>query len=411
VIAVGGKTGTGDQRFDVYGAGHRLIESRYVNRSATFVFNIGERFFGSMTAYVHGPQSANYDFTSALPVQLLVTLAPSLMPMIESSDTVMVPGVHVERPGVPAAAGPSDAVATDTEHARRCRRRRGSRRSASGRSRPRLLPRKRLRSRRRKRQAGSGETRGQARGRGAAQAGRGRRASEAGAEAASGQAAGESAGRAAQAARRRRRAAEGDRHVRSRRPWKKCCSERRHAASRMKRPASCAISAWSRCATCWSPRRRPSCWCWRPAWSPTSWSIRRRRAGHPGHRPGKQRLRRIRPQVRGHPGARRHRVTLQRSLGSADNLQRLVDGQADIAFVQSGSTSQDEAERRGLVSLGSLFTEPVWLFLREPAKGQARLNSLTQLKGLRINLGPEGTGVPKLFRQVLAVNGVEPQAS
>jgi membrane carboxypeptidase/penicillin-binding protein len=64
-IPMGGKTGTGDQRFDVYGAGGRLIESRYVNRSATFVFNIGERFYGSMTAYVHGPESKNYDFTSA----------------------------------------------------------------------------------------------------------------------------------------------------------------------------------------------------------------------------------------------------------------------------------------------------------------------------------------------------------
>jgi membrane peptidoglycan carboxypeptidase len=83
VIPVGGKTGTGDQRFDVYAGGGRLIESRYVNRSATFVFNIGERFFGSMTAYVHGPESKNYDFTSALPVQLLVVLAPSLMPLIE----------------------------------------------------------------------------------------------------------------------------------------------------------------------------------------------------------------------------------------------------------------------------------------------------------------------------------------
>ncbi|MCD2517414.1 transglycosylase domain-containing protein [Massilia sp. G4R7] len=83
VIAVGGKTGTGDQRFEVYARGGRVIESRYVNRSATFVFNIGERYFGSMTAYVHGPQSGNYDFTSALPVQLLANLAPSLMPMIE----------------------------------------------------------------------------------------------------------------------------------------------------------------------------------------------------------------------------------------------------------------------------------------------------------------------------------------
>jgi membrane peptidoglycan carboxypeptidase len=118
VIALGGKTGTGDQRFDVYGAGHRLIESRYVNRSATFVFNIGERFFGSMTAYVHGPESAHYDFTSALPVQLLVTLAPSLMPMIEKQDTVTVPGLHVvtaaEKAAAAAAAGNqlTDDVAT-----------------------------------------------------------------------------------------------------------------------------------------------------------------------------------------------------------------------------------------------------------------------------------------------------------
>jgi hypothetical protein len=72
--------------------------------------------------------------------------------------------------------------------------------------------------------------------------------------------------------------------------------------------------------------------------------------------------------------------------------------------VQSGSTSEAQAERRGLVSLGSLFTEPVWLFLRDGVK----VDNLTQLKGLRINLGPEGTGVPKLFRQVLDANGVEP---
>jgi len=103
------------------------------------------------------------------------------------------------------------------------------------------------------------------------------------------------------------------------------------------------------------------------------------------------------------------KVQLQRSLGSEDNLQRLLDGKADIAFVQSGSTSEDKAEGAGLMSLGSLFTEPVWLFLREGDKRhKLDVRSLTQLKGLRINLGPEGTGVPKLFRQILSVNGVEP---
>jgi membrane peptidoglycan carboxypeptidase len=82
IIAVGGKTGTGDQRFDTYGAGGRLIESRVVNRSATFVFNIDERFFGTIIAYVPGAQAAAYDFTSGLPVQLLKVLAPKLMPLI-----------------------------------------------------------------------------------------------------------------------------------------------------------------------------------------------------------------------------------------------------------------------------------------------------------------------------------------
>ncbi len=84
VFAVGGKTGTGDHRFDVYGAGGQLLESRVVNRSATFVFNIGQRFFGSITAYVHGPQAAQYDFTSALPVQLLKLLAPTLSPLLDT---------------------------------------------------------------------------------------------------------------------------------------------------------------------------------------------------------------------------------------------------------------------------------------------------------------------------------------
>ena len=97
------------------------------------------------------------------------------------------------------------------------------------------------------------------------------------------------------------------------------------------------------------------------------------------------------------------KVSLQPSLGSQENLERLRQGKVDIAFVQSGSTEQAEAQRTGLVSLGSLFTEPVWLFLRDTQD----VSQLTQLRGLKINLGPEGTGVPRLFRQVLAVNGVE----
>jgi TRAP transporter TAXI family solute receptor len=98
------------------------------------------------------------------------------------------------------------------------------------------------------------------------------------------------------------------------------------------------------------------------------------------------------------------KLTAIRTLGSQGNLKRLNEGKVDVAFVQSGSTNEAEAQRKGLVSLGSLFTEPVWLFMRDSSK----VTQLSQLKGLKINLGPEGTGIPKLFRQVLALNGVEP---
>jgi len=84
-LAVGGKTGTGDNRFDTFSSGQRLIDSRVVDRTATFVFFLGNRFFGTLTAYVPGSEAAHYHFTSALAVQLLAALAPELKPLISTS--------------------------------------------------------------------------------------------------------------------------------------------------------------------------------------------------------------------------------------------------------------------------------------------------------------------------------------
>lgn len=100
------------------------------------------------------------------------------------------------------------------------------------------------------------------------------------------------------------------------------------------------------------------------------------------------------------------KVTLVPSAGSGENLKRLKAGEVDIAFVQSGSTNEEAAEREGLTSLGSLFVEPLWLFLRE-TKGKPPITQLTQLRGLKINYGPKGAGAPRLFRQVLELNGIE----
>jgi hypothetical protein len=56
--------------------------SMFFNRTATFVFHLGPRYFGSLTAYVVGPDAARYRFTSGLPVQILGSMGPTLMPYL-----------------------------------------------------------------------------------------------------------------------------------------------------------------------------------------------------------------------------------------------------------------------------------------------------------------------------------------
>jgi hypothetical protein len=93
LLPVGGKTGTGDNRLDRFGRGGRLISQRVVDRTATFVFFLGDRFFGTITAYVPGTIAGSYHFTSALAVQLLKALEPQLDPLLKSpaSDAAPMP--------------------------------------------------------------------------------------------------------------------------------------------------------------------------------------------------------------------------------------------------------------------------------------------------------------------------------
>jgi membrane peptidoglycan carboxypeptidase len=81
-LMVGGKTGTGDNRSEKFTANNHLIASDVVDRTATFVFFLGDRFFGTVTAYVRGPEAEKYSFTSALSVQLLKALQPQLKPLL-----------------------------------------------------------------------------------------------------------------------------------------------------------------------------------------------------------------------------------------------------------------------------------------------------------------------------------------
>lgn len=103
------------------------------------------------------------------------------------------------------------------------------------------------------------------------------------------------------------------------------------------------------------------------------------------------------------------RVELVPSEGSRTNLRLLKEGKTDFAFVQGGSGDAAANEDSGIVSLGSLFVEPLWLFYREAVKGVpgGALTSLTQLKDLRINIGGRGSGSPGIMRRLLEANNLD----
>jgi membrane peptidoglycan carboxypeptidase len=86
-VRVGGKTGTGDHRYEIYGRNGQLISSKVMNRAASFAFILDDRFFGNITAYVPGPEAADYRFTSSLPVAIFKLLAPTLMTLADREET------------------------------------------------------------------------------------------------------------------------------------------------------------------------------------------------------------------------------------------------------------------------------------------------------------------------------------
>ena len=77
-IRIGGKTGSGDNRIERFGGRGQLLSSQVTSRTASFVFYLGDRWFGVITASVSGSQAASYGFTSALPLVILKLIAPTL---------------------------------------------------------------------------------------------------------------------------------------------------------------------------------------------------------------------------------------------------------------------------------------------------------------------------------------------
>jgi len=96
------------------------------------------------------------------------------------------------------------------------------------------------------------------------------------------------------------------------------------------------------------------------------------------------------------------------SAGSLQNLDRLSEAHShfDIALVQAGITETGTAKQgvdtQNLVSLGSMFYQPLTIFYR----ARRRISRLSQLAGERIAIGKQGSGTRLLALALLNGNGI-----
>jgi hypothetical protein len=101
--------------------------------------------------------------------------------------------------------------------------------------------------------------------------------------------------------------------------------------------------------------------------------------------------------------ARSHvKLELRETNGAVDNLRLLQDPKSgvDIGFVNGGVSKGNPPP--GLLSIGLMYNNAFWIFYRSTET----LDRLSQLKGRRIAVGPEGSGTRFSAEQVLGAGGI-----
>lgn len=100
-------------------------------------------------------------------------------------------------------------------------------------------------------------------------------------------------------------------------------------------------------------------------------------------------------------------LEIRESAGPLQSLGELrkADSGVDMVFLPGGVASSESGV--GVVSLGSLYYEPVWIF----TKGQRKVTHISALKGKRIAVGRPGSGAHILSPMLLGAAGVTAQNS
>ena len=104
----------------------------------------------------------------------------------------------------------------------------------------------------------------------------------------------------------------------------------------------------------------------------------------------------------------KHGVTLEvlPSSGSFNNLERMLTAgpfgeRVDITFISGGVIAKDQ-KIDGLVSLGSVGYQPLWVYYR----GTTAITRLSELEGKRIAIGGVGSATRAIVQTLLQANGI-----
>jgi len=99
-------------------------------------------------------------------------------------------------------------------------------------------------------------------------------------------------------------------------------------------------------------------------------------------------------------------ATIIETAGSIENINKLKNGEADIAFIQgglaSGSNIGKNSNIENIEALSSVYLEPLWVFIR----AESQTTSLLDLKGKSLSIGQKGSGTAAISEKLLHDTGV-----
>ena len=101
------------------------------------------------------------------------------------------------------------------------------------------------------------------------------------------------------------------------------------------------------------------------------------------------------------------KLELRETAGGVENVALLQDPKSgvQIAFVQAGVS--DGKHTPGILSLGTVYNQPYWIFYTSTEP----LDRLSQLKGKRIAVGPQGSGTRLSAEKILGKGGVNSETA